>query len=111
MVGGSGSDSDSDTLLAGLAPYIGLGTFDVDVTAMVETFLSTTGGFGPIDPVAGTTEGFVTVTYEYTPVPEPTTALLLVAALLALSTRRRFSSLSRPTISQWALRSAGSLDE
>jgi hypothetical protein len=81
VVGGTGSDSDMDMLVAGLAPYIGLAT--------VETFLSTTGGFGPIDPVPGVTDGTVTVTYEFTPVPEPTTLLLLAAGLAALAWRVR----------------------
>lgn len=89
VVGGTGSDSDFDELTTGLAPYIGLGTFDVDVSAVVETFVSTTGGFGPIDPVPGTTSGTVTVTYEFTPVPEPSTALLLASSLAALAVGRR----------------------
>lgn len=85
VVGGTGSDSDSDMLTVGLLPYIGLGTFDVTVSASVETFLSTTGGFGPIDPVPGVTDGMVTVTYEYNPpVPEPTTFALLSMGLLSL---------------------------
>jgi hypothetical protein len=89
VVGGSGSDSDSDMLTSGLAPYIGLGTFDVDVSAVVETFLSTTGGFGPIDPVPGTTDGTVTVTYEYTTAPEPLAAVLLASGLAGLLTAAR----------------------
>jgi hypothetical protein len=88
VVGGTGSDSDSDELLAGFGAYIGLGTFDVTVSSVVETFLSTTGGFGPIDPVPGMTDGTVTVTYEYTPIPEPTTVLLVAGGLAALAATR-----------------------
>lgn len=89
MVGGSGSDSDSERATTGLAPCIGLGTFDVTISSVVETFLSTTGGFGPIDPIPGVTDGTVTVIYEYTPVPEPSTALLVVLGLAGLAASRR----------------------
>ena len=65
VVGGTGSDSDMDMLVAGLGPYIGLGTFDVDVSAVVQNFLSTTGGFGPISQTPGVTDGTVTVTCEF----------------------------------------------
>jgi hypothetical protein len=90
VTGGSGFDSDFDELTAGLAPYIGLGSFNVTVSAVVETFLSTTGGFGPIDPVPGNTFGNVTVTYEYTPIPEPSTAVLVGFCLVgAVAVARR----------------------
>jgi hypothetical protein len=88
VVGGTGSDSDSADLVAGLGPYVGLGTFDVTISAIVETFLSTTGGFGPIDPDPGMTDGTVTVTYEFIPIPEPATALLVAGGLAALAASR-----------------------
>ncbi len=69
VVGGSGSDSDMAMLTTGLGVYIGPGTFDVDVSAMVETFLSTTGGFGPIMSGPGSTDGTVTVSYTFIPLP------------------------------------------
>jgi len=90
VAGGSGNDSDMDMSMAPatLAAYTGIGTFDVDLSSSVETFLSTSGGFGPIDPVPGTTEGTITITYEY--IPEPTTlALLAVCGGMTIVRRRR----------------------
>ncbi len=96
VAGGSGADSDMDmsTLPATLALFIAgfLGeTFDTTIDPDVETFLSTSGGFGPIDPVPGVTEGTVTVTYEFTPIPEPGTLALagIGAILLGLIGYRR----------------------
>lgn len=89
-IGGSGSDSgmDMSTAPATLTAFTGLGTFDVDLSSSVQTFLSTSGGFGPIDPVPGQTEGAVTVTYEY--VPEPTSAaMMLLFGGVAIFRRRR----------------------
>ncbi len=89
VVGGSGSDSDMAMLTMGFGAYVGLGTFDVVVSAIVETFLSTTGGFGPIAPVPGSTDGTVTVTYEFIPIPEPATVFLVTSGFAALAVRRK----------------------
>lgn len=89
VVGGTGVDSELASLLAGFGAYVGVGTFDVTLSSAMDSYVSTTGGFGPIDPVAGTTEGYVTVTYEYTPVPEASTALLLTLGLVAVADGRR----------------------
>lgn len=91
VIGGTGSDSGTGSLMFGLVPYIGLGSFAVTVGATPETFLSTTGGFGPIDPQLGVVAGTVTVTYEYITagIPEPTAFTLLAVGLLAALTRRR----------------------
>ena len=95
VAGGVGVDSDSDELTGvGVAPYVGLGFFDVFVDAIVSTFVSTTGGFGPIAPVPGVTAGLVTVTYEYITgpiVPEPSTALVVGLGLgaMVIGTRLR----------------------
>ena len=74
-----------------LANYTGLGTFGIDVAAIVTNLLSTTGGYGPIQQTAGQTSGTVTVMYTYNPpvIPEPTTALLLGGGLLAIAMGRR----------------------
>ena len=92
VVGGVGSDSNSAVLTAALdlANYTGLGTFGIDVAAIVTNLLSTTGGYGPIQQTPGSTDGTVTVTYTFNAVPEPTTGLLLVVGLAAgAATRRR----------------------
>ncbi len=91
VAGGVGNDLQANTLFAGLGPYIGIGTFDTTISAVVQNFLSTTGGFGPTNPTAGQTSGTVSVTYNYTPIPEPGTALLLTAGLVALGIKRQRS--------------------
>ncbi len=85
--GGSGSDSDSNTLSSGFASYIGTGTFSTTISSLVQNFLSTTGGFGPIQQTPGSVDGMVTVTYNY--VPEPATMSLLAVGGLAVLKRRR----------------------
>lgn len=91
VVGGTGNDTDSAFLTAAidLANYTGLGTFGIDVEALVQNFLSTTGGFGPIQQTAGVTSGTVSVTYTFTAVPEPSTALLFGGGLIAMAAGRR----------------------
>jgi len=92
VTGGVGMDSDMGMTTAALdlafftETVSGSGeTFDTDVDSVVETFVSTTGGFGPIDAVPGVTSGTVTVTYEYTVIPEPATGALACVGLLAAS--------------------------
>ncbi|MEM1166512.1 MAG: choice-of-anchor E domain-containing protein [Planctomycetota bacterium] len=92
VTGGVGMDDDSFTSsVAGdlaffTATFVGE-TFDVEIDPQTETFLSTTGGFGPIDPVPGRTSG--TVTVKYTFVPTPGVASIFAVATLATTRRRR----------------------
>lgn len=84
----SGSDSDTDTILSGFAPFIGLGTINITINA--------NGGFN-ISGVSNSTlqvanfgaDGTVKVIYDYTQVPEPTALSLLSLGGLALLRRRR----------------------
>ena len=88
VTGGSGNDSDSNTLFSGFGLYIGTGTFSTTISSVVETYLSTTGGYGPINPLPGSFDGTVEVIYDYT-VPEPATMSLLALGGLAVLRRRR----------------------
>lgn len=85
----SGNDFDSDVILSGFAPFIGLGTIDVSVDA--------NGGFN-ISGVSNSSlqisnfasNGTVKVIYDYTLVPEPASAMVLgVLGMMGLSARKR----------------------
>ncbi len=91
VVGGVGNDVDNAVFTAALdlANYTGLGTFGIDVAAIVTNLLSTTGGYGPIQQTPGQTEGTVTVMYTFIAIPEPTTALLLGGGLLGIAAAGR----------------------
>jgi hypothetical protein len=70
---GVGNDVQSSvlTLSLDMAPYIGIGTFDVTIGTVVQNLIITTDGDGPFQQTPGRTEGVVTVAYEYTPVSVP----------------------------------------
>jgi hypothetical protein len=92
VTGGLGSDSDStsSTNAAVLALFTGAGTFDAWLSTSVSTLVSTTGGWGPSTTVAGQTDGIITVTYEYTPIPEPATiALLGLGGMFLIRNKRK----------------------
>ena len=73
---------------AAWAGYTGAGTYDIDVDGLQGFNTSAIGGAAvAIDPA--TASGDVTITYIYTPVPEPSAALLGGLGMLALLRRRR----------------------
>ncbi len=77
VLGGLSNDAQSTvlTLPLEIAPYIGVGTFDVTIGAEVAIFVDASEGEGPTQHIEGVVEGVVTVTYEYTPAPAPVPAL------------------------------------
>ena len=89
VVGGIGNDTDSVSsglaavLLAYTATFAGE-TFNTDIDSLVQNFLSTTGGFGPIQQTPGVFDGTVEVIYTYNPIPEPSSAALAALGLLGL---------------------------
>ncbi|MEM0897670.1 MAG: choice-of-anchor E domain-containing protein [Verrucomicrobiota bacterium] len=82
--------SDSGNIAPGLfAQYTGTGTFDIEYEGTslfnISSTGSTSGSFGP-----GIAQGFVIVTYDYIPaIPEPSTALCLLAGAALFARRRR----------------------
>jgi len=101
VTGGLGSDSDANSSTdAGVLPlFTGAGTFDVWLSSSLSTFISAVGGWGPSTTTAGDTDGTITVTYVYTPVPEPATmALLGLGSVILRKKRRLVTKLSIPIV-------------
>jgi hypothetical protein len=89
----SGNDSDSDTIFAGLGAYIGNGTFPANIAG--NGGFSVSGVSDSTIQVSGFgTNGVLTVTYEFVPVPEPASIVLgaFAACGLALVGWRRRGS-------------------
>jgi len=75
------------TISTNMGAYVGLGTFDITMTGdySVQPFGNQFFLFQP-----GATDATVTLTYNFTPVPEPTTIVLACVGFLALPFFRRF---------------------
>ena len=82
------TDSDSDSATTGLTPFIGLGT--LAGTIADNQVWGVSGGGDAVTQVLNSRSTTVwTVTYEFEPVPEPSTALLGLVGVLGLVCRRR----------------------
>jgi len=90
LVNGSPStDTQNDSIFAGLAPYIGLGNvgFNYASTANTSSSADVSPTFSSTTPP--TFDFLATVVYHYQPVPEPSTFALLGAGLVGLVACRR----------------------
>lgn len=84
----NGSSSDTYTLAAILTEFTGAGNFTVSASTFTQTLLANTGGN---TSAAQVTDASLTgtVTYNYVPVPEPTSLALVGLGSAALLFRRR----------------------
>ena len=85
----SNSDSHSTNTPGELALFTGLDTFDVTLASITKASSMISGGYGPTETEPGITEGWVTVTYEYTTTPEPATVGMLGLGGIFLFKRKR----------------------
>ena len=91
LTGGVGSDSDQANIVdpLKLVLYIGAENFDVDISALLATMHTASGGAGSVHPTAGTTDGKIKVIYTTENVPEPATMSLLALGGVAALVRRK----------------------
>ena len=92
VIGNSGTASDTfgpDSNPLDFGPYEGTGDFNVNISAVLYQQLFTSGGTGTLTSSSEETDGTVSVTYNFTPVPEPSAIALLGCGLSVLPFLRR----------------------
>jgi hypothetical protein len=82
------SDVDSDSAIAGLGAYIGAGVINLSISDNQGWSVSGVGDGVTRVTLSRSSHDWLVI-YDYTPVPEPTTAGLSLLALAALGRRRR----------------------
>ena len=92
IIGNTGSDikyteSSSASVLTAFTAS-GVEYFDAYLGSVLKKTVSTTGGYGADIYTAGQTDGIITVTYTYDPIPEPATIAILGLGLVGILRRK-----------------------
>ncbi len=77
------SQFDSNTIFSGFAPYIGTGTIPLDINA--SAISKSSGGGNVLFIYQVMAEAKASITYEYTPIPEPSGLVALLTGLTSIA--------------------------
>ena len=95
ITGNTGSDikyneSNSASVLPAFTAS-GVEYFDAYLSSVLKKTVSTNGGYGPDIYTQGVTDGTITVTYTYEPIPEPATIAMLSLGGIGMLRRKLFA--------------------